>query len=218
MRSFSLAVIGPLLLGLAACSTPAEAPTAVTTAPSPSAVTSSQPVPEPTETIDLTTAVPSLEPSLEPSPSASPDLSTVEPSLEAAPTGSLEPVAEPTPEGGPWTTIGTTISDPAELAGVTEVPESFHAFMAQRIGVEDDAGCTINSVELKAVHQDGYVFGAEDSSCGASQAVWGITEQAWHYIAVFGDAMPCTDLEHNDIPTGAPGLRCMDDAGQPRDY
>ena len=79
-------------------------------------------------------------------------------------------------------------------------------------------GCTTTEVVVKAVHADGFVFGSEESDCGGGQVIWGITEGQWNYIVQFGDAMPCRDFELNDIPPGVPGLRCLDEQNNAKDY
>ncbi|WP_143028265.1 hypothetical protein [Tessaracoccus flavus] len=209
MRTVTLAAVLPVLALVAACS---PGPEVTPTPPASVAAPSSAPV----EPAPSSAAAPST--SAVPAPSETVDPSTVEPSGELAPTGSLSPVPQPTPQGGPWTTVGETYSDAAAVAGASLLPESFRAFLGQRLGVEDEAGCTMTEVEVKTVHRDGFVFGSEAGTCGSAQTVWGITEGAWHYIVAFQDVMPCRDLELNGIPTGAEGLRCMDDSGAAKDY
>lgn len=131
---------------------------------------------------------------------------------------SLPPVAQPSAQGGPWTQVDVTATTAGQIAAATALPESLRTFLGSRIGIEDDFGCTTTEVVIKAVHPDGYAFGSEDSDCGGGQVVWGITEQQWNYIVQFGDAMPCRDFESNAIPTGVPGLRCLDDSGDASDY
>lgn len=142
-------------------------------------------------------------------------------SAEPVPSGEsptlLPPVEQPVSQGGPWDTVGVTVTSAAEIDAVAAVPDSFRAFLHSRVGVEDEAGCTVTSITIKASHADGYVFGAEDSDCGDSQVVWGITENQWHYVVVFLEPMPCSDLTQNSVPTGTPGLRCTDN-GEARDY
>lgn len=203
-----------MLLTLAACggetqpdtpvpsNDPTVTQTALPPAPEPTEATTEAPTPTPVDSTSVATPAP-VETTSVAAPSASP---------------SLTPIAEPTPEGGPWTAMDVTAGSAAELADTEAIPDTFHTFMEQRIGIEDDAGCTISSVEIKAVHTDGYIFGSEDSTCGVTQVVWGITDQAWNYIVAFLDVMPCADLEMNGVPAGAPGLRCVDAQGQATDY
>lgn len=209
VRTVTSAAVLSVLAMMAACSPGSEATPTVLATDTAAPATPVEPVPS-------STAAPS--PSAVPTTSSTVDLSTVEPSGELAPTASLSPVPQPTPQGGPWATVGETYSDAAALAGAESLPESFTAFLGQRLGVEDEAGCTMNEVEVKAVHRDGFVFGSEAGTCGSALTVWGITEGAWHYIVAFQDVMPCRDLELNGIPTGAEGLRCMDDSGAAKDY
>ena len=145
-------------------------------------------------------------------------LATEQPTRELEPTPTVSPIEQPSKAGGPWTPVSLAITSTTQLAAETQLPETFREFMGRRLGVEDDAGCTISAITVKGTHPDGFVFGSEDSTCGDSQAVWGITENAWHYIVAFGDAIPCTEFGHNQVPTGAPGLRCIGDDGQARDY
>lgn len=141
------------------------------------------------------------------------------PSSPAAPspTPSLPPVEKPSPQGGPWQAVDLTATTAEQLTSGA-LPATLAAFLATRLGVEDDFGCTTSEFVIKAVHPDGYAFGTEDADCGGGQVIWGVTEQQWNYIVAFGDAMPCRDLELNEIPPGAPGLRCLDDSGDARDY
>lgn len=204
-----LFIVLPALLTLAACGgegqpdtpVPSDVPTVTQTGLPPAPEPIEAQTPTPVETTSA--AAPTPEQSAAPSPTSSPTLS---------------PIAEPTPEGGPWTAMDVTAASAEELAGAEGIPETFHTFMEQRIGVEDDAGCTISSVEIKAVHRDGFIFGSEDSTCGVTQVVWGITDQAWNYIVAFLDVMPCADLEMNGVPADVPGLRCVDAQGQATDY
>lgn len=126
---------------------------------------------------------------------------------------SLPPVSQPTPQGGPWQKVDATLTSPDEARALTAVPESLRAFLAARIGHEDEAGCTMTEVDLRGVHPDGFAFGTEDTSCGGAHTVWGITEGRWEYIVQFQDAMPCEYLRQNDVPRGVPGLRCVGDEG-----
>lgn len=159
-----------------------------------------------------TPAATEAPPELSASPAASPG------STPENPFPSLSPIAQPTPEGGPWTAVDVTATTAAQITSATALPESLRTFLASRIGIEDDFGCTTSEVVIKAVHPDGYAFGSEDSDCGGGQVVWGITENQWNYIVQFGDAMPCGDFESNSIPKGVPGLRCVDDSGKATDY
>lgn len=206
-----LFIVLPALLTLAACGgegqpdtpVPSDVPTVTQTGLPPAPEPIEAQTPTPVETTSAAAPTPVETSSAAPSPTSSPTLS---------------PIAEPTPEGGPWTAMDVTAASAEELAGAEGIPETFHTFMEQRIGVEDDAGCTISSVEIKAVHRDGFIFGSEDSTCGVTQVVWGITDQAWNYIVAFLDVMPCADLEMNGVPAGVPGLRCVDAQGQATDY
>lgn len=141
-----------------------------------------------------------------------------EPSLELAPTASLSPVPQPTPQGGPWAGMTASLGSPEEARADAGLPPSFQEFLAVRLGYADETGCVTTRVDVKAVHRDGFVFGEEQTSCGDSLTVWGITEQRWHYIVAFSDAMPCADLAQNQVPAGAPGLRCLDENGAATNY
>jgi hypothetical protein len=141
-----------------------------------------------------------------------------EPSLELAPTASLSPVPQPTPQGGPWAGVTASLGSPEEARAQAGLPPSFQEFLAVRLGYADETGCVTTRVDVKAVHRDGFVFGEEQTSCGDSLTVWGITEQRWHYIVAFQDAMPCADLAQNQVPAGTPGLRCLDENGAATDY
>lgn len=169
----------------------------------------SAPVPTPSMwTPDPTQAPPEATGLTSPAPSSP---------TEPSPTQSLPPVEKPSPQGGPWEAVDLTATTAEQLTSGA-LPETLAAFLATRIGVEDDFGCTTSEFVIKAVHPDGYAFGTEDADCGGGQVIWGVTEQQWNYIVAFGDAMPCRDLALNEIPTGAPGLRCLDDSGDARDY
>lgn len=209
MRCSPALALIPAIVALSACSESAGGPEEPT-APEPSAVTSVPAVQTTTQTeappAPVTTTTEAV------------DLSTVVPSGEMAPTPLLSPIPEPTPQGGPWTALDLDIRDSAQLADASELPDTFRAFMGQRLGVEDEAGCTITAIEAKGVHVDGYVYGAEESTCGTTQAVWGIKDNAWNYVVVFLDTMPCADLEMNGVPPEAPGLRCMAEDGSATDY
>lgn len=141
----------------------------------------------------------------------------VVPSAEA-PASSLPPVAQPPRNGGPWTTVDVTATSASQVMAATSLPETLRAFLTSRIGIEDDAGCTASQISVNAVHADGFAFGTEESNCGGSQVVWGITESQWHYIVAFEDAIPCREFTLNDVPTGVPGLRCLDAEGTAADY
>lgn len=141
-----------------------------------------------------------------------------EPEPEPEPWNTLPPVEKPEPQGGAWTELDLTMRSAADVAKATELPQSLRDFLAARIGVEDQSGCTVEKVELLGMHADGFVFGHEDSGCGGVQAVWGIADNQWSYIVAFLDAPPCADVAYNGVPEGAPGLRCTDDNGQARDY
>ncbi|MHA6525942.1 hypothetical protein [Tessaracoccus sp. G1721] len=141
-----------------------------------------------------------------------------EPSLELAPTASLSPVEQPTPEGGPWSAVAASLSSPEQARAQAGLPASFQEFLGVRLGYADETGCVTTQVDVRAVHRDGFVFGEEQTTCGDSLTVWGITEQRWHYIVAFQDAMPCADLTQNGVPTGVPGLRCLDANGAATDY
>lgn len=215
-RALIIAGASVLLTGLVACSGEAEAPsTAAQTTP---AASPSMWTPDPTE-----------PPPAGPSDEAEPSSATLAPAsptaaptslapTEEAPSPSGSPLAQPSAQGGPWTTVGLTATTPEEVSAATELPQSFRDFLVPRIGSEDDFGCTTTEVVVKAVHADGFVFGSEESDCGGGQVVWGITEGQWNYIVQFGDAMPCRDFELNDIPPGVPGLRCLDEQNNAKDY
>lgn len=141
---------------------------------------------------------------------------TVAPGVES--TTTLAPVDQPTQQGGPWTSPDVSLRSASDVTQQSELPESFREFLISRIGVEDDAGCTVENVELAGVHPDGFVYGTEESTCGGVQTVWGIADNQWNYLVAFLDAPPCADLAYNKIPAGAPGLRCTDDDGSARDY
>ena len=202
MRSAILAVGAVVVVsGLAACTgsgqTPPQAASGQT---SPTATT-----------MPSTTAAPAE--SAQPAPDPDP-----EPSLELAPTASLSPVPQPTPQGGPWAGMTASLGSPEEARADAGLPPSFQEFLAVRLGYADETGCVTTRVDVKAVHRDGFVFGEEQTSCGDSLTVWGITEQRWHYIVAFSDAMPCADLAQNQVPAGAPGLRCLDENGAATNY
>lgn len=118
---------------------------------------------------------------------------------------------QPSPQGGPWDEVDVGVTSQDELDAATQLPESLRLFLGTRLGKEDDSGCTTTELEIRAVHPDGYAFGSEDATCGTNQAIWGITDGQWNYLVAFDDVMPCADLETNEVPTGAPGLRCLDD-------
>lgn len=145
--------------------------------------------------------------------SPDPDPSEAVPTEESLPATELPPVAQPSPQGGPWDEIGVTVSTPEELAAAQGIPDSLRAFLGTQLGVEDASGCTTTQIEVAAVHRDGYAFGSSDASCGSELVAWGIAESQWRYLVAFDDAMPCSDLALNHIPTGVPGLRCLDDEG-----
>lgn len=151
------------------------------------------------------------------SESADPD-ATTPPTAESEPATSLAPVEQPTPVGGPWTSIDDEVTSAAEADALTDVPESLRAFLASRLGEDETTGCVTESIRLRGVHPDGFAFGAEDSSCGDGQSLWGISEGQWRYIVQFADPQPCYSFTRLDIPTGVPGLRCTDDAGRAVDY
>lgn len=130
----------------------------------------------------------------------------------------LAPVEKPEPEGGPWEAMDVTLRSGADVIQQEDLPQSFKDFLVSRIGVEDEAGCTVEEVTLQGIHQDGYAYGAEESDCGGMQAVWGIADEQWNYIVAFLDAQPCEEFAHNQIPEGTPGLRCTDEDGTARDY
>jgi len=200
MRSAILAVGAVVVVsGLAACTGSGETPPQATTGQtSPTATT-----------MPSTTAAPAE--SAQPAPDP-------EPSLELAPTASLSPVEQPTPEGGPWSAVAASLGSPEEARAQAGLPASFQEFLGVRLGYADETGCVTTQVDVRAVHRDGFVFGEEQTTCGDSLTVWGITEQRWHYIVAFQDAMPCADLTQNGVPTGAPGLRCLDANGAATDY
>ena len=164
-----------------------------------------------------TSSVPAPTPS---DSSASPQVS--EPAEQvptAESTSMLPPVEQPTPSGGPWRQVDVTVTTADEAESAAALPETLRTFLASRVGVEDSAGCTLNEVSIQGVHEDGYAFGAEVSSCGgASHVVWGITENQWHYLVVYADPMPCADIAQNEVPPGTPGLRCTDDNDTVTDY
>lgn len=141
-----------------------------------------------------------------------------EPSNELAPTASLSPVPQPTSQGGPWIVVGRTVSTAEEAAAAQELPPSFREFLAVRLGYADETGCVATRVDVRGVHPDGFVLGDEESSCGDNRTVWGMVAGRWHYIVAFQDALTCRELARHDIPTGAPGLRCVDDDGRARDH
>ncbi|NHB85410.1 hypothetical protein G7085_14425 [Tessaracoccus sp. HDW20] len=111
-----------------------------------------------------------------------------------------------------------TVRDAAQAGAASSLPASLRAFLASRVGVEDDGGCTTTEVEIRAVHPDGFAFGSEESDCGGGQVIWGITEGQWHYITQFEDAIPCREFALNSVPEAVPGLRCLDDSGKAADY
>lgn len=163
------------------------------------------------------------DPSVAPS-SAAPEEVTPDPSqapevvpTPEAPKTTLPPVAQPSAQGGPWTTVNAKLTSGAEAMAASSLPESFRAFLASRIGVQDDADCTTKEVDVVAIHPDGFAYGTEESDCSSSQVVWGITEQQWHYINTFEDAIPCTEFVTNGVPPGVPGLRCLEN-NQAKDY
>lgn len=146
-------------------------------------------------------------------PSSTPTDSPTPPLAESTPPTSLPPVGQPDPQGGPWEKVGATLTTAADARALTSVPESLRAFLAARIGHEDDAGCTVTEVVLMGVHRDGFAFGTEDTTCGGAHTVWGIAEGQWEYVVQYEDAMPCEFVAQNDIPRGVPGLRCVGDEG-----
>ena len=146
-------------------------------------------------------------------PSAAPTDSPTPPLAESTPPTSLPPVSQPAPQGGPWEKVGATLRSAEDAQGLTSVPESLRAFLAARIGHEDDAGCAVTEVVLLGVHGDGFAFGTEDTTCGGAHTVWGIAEGQWEYVVQYEDAMPCEFVAQNDIPRGVPGLRCVGDEG-----
>ncbi len=172
---------------------------------------------QPTSPVALSPA--STPASPDPAPVASP---TAEPTelepLAETPTPTLPPVAQPTKVGGPWTPVDVTVTDAEQVKAADALPETFRTFLASRVGVEDDAGCTTSEVVVKAIHPDGFAFGSEESDCGGGQVIWGIDEGAWHYINQFEDAIPCTEFVTNEVPPGAPGLRCLDENGDAKDF
>lgn len=129
----------------------------------------------------------------------------------------LAPVEQPTQQGGPWTELDLTLRSASDVTQHPELPESFREFLISRIGIEDEAGCTVESVDVRGIHPDGFAFGTEESNCGGLHTVWGIADSQWGYIVAFLDAPPCADIADNKIPVGAPGLRCTED-GAARDY
>lgn len=139
-----------------------------------------------------------------------------------APTGesvtTLAPIEQPTPQGGPWEELNLTLRSGADVIKQDDLPQTFKDFLVSRLGVEDETGCTVDEVQVRAMHRDGYAFGVEESNCGGSQTVWGIADNHWNYIVAFEDAPPCADLAYNEIPAAAPGLRCTDEDGSARDY
>ncbi|GAA4890680.1 hypothetical protein GCM10025789_04020 [Tessaracoccus lubricantis] len=165
----------------------------------------------------------------EPPPTAEIDITPTESSEAAespepveAPTAesttTLSPVEQPPQEGGPWTKLDLTLRSGADIIKATDLPESLRAFLTTRVGVEDETGCVTQEVTLHGVHADGFAYGTEESNCAGGEVVWGITDNAWHYIVQFGDAVPCADLAYNGIPEGAPGLRCLAADGTAQDY
>lgn len=167
--------------------------------------------------VETTTAAPpeTSAPPTTPTPTAAvPSEWETEPAGES----SLPPVEQPVPAGGPWTELGVTLRSGSDVIQQTELPESFRDFLVSKIGVEDEVGCTLEEVEVLAVHDDGFVYGIEESSCGGAQTVWGIAGNQWNYIVAFLDAVPCADIAYNNIPAGAPGLRCLAEDGSARDY
>ena len=201
-----LAGVFALVAALSGCSAGDGQP-----APGPSATALPEPTLAPPPTTQEATAVPS------PSATGQSQAPEVIPTAES-PSAPLPPVAQPSPVGGPWTSIDVTVTDAVQAQSAGALPESFRTFLASRIGVEDDAGCTTTEVDLRAVHPDGFVFGSEESDCGGGQAIWGITEGQWHYITQFEDAIPCREFTLNEVPVGVPGLRCLDDSGKAADY
>ncbi|MFT3887938.1 MAG: hypothetical protein QM713_07230 [Arachnia sp.] len=187
-----LALALPALVVVSACTGPAE--------------------PQPTHT---------QTPSLTPSPSATPTVAVSEepvesptpPREESTLPASLPPVEQPSAKGGPWESVDITLKSADDARTLGSIPDSLRLFLAARIGVEDEAGCTLTDVRLLGLHADGFAFGTEDTTCSGAHTVWGIADNQWGYIVQFGDAMPCLDLEQNDIPHGAPGLRCLGDEG-----
>lgn len=133
-------------------------------------------------------------------------------------TTTLAPVEQPTPQGGPWTDLDLTLRSAADVAQATDLPDSLQAFLANRIGVEDEVGCVTDEVQLHGIHVDGFAYGREESPCGGGYAIWGIADNAWNYIVQFGDPMPCDMIAQNDVPPGTPDLTCLDKDGQGQDY
>ena len=184
MRRVTILASAALLLGLAtACTEPATQPK-----PGPTTSSSSAAAPSPTDS---------------PTP----------PLAESTTPTSLPPVSQPPSQGGPWEKVDATLTSPDDARALTSVPESLRAFLAARIGHEDDVGCTVTEVVLLGVHADGFAFGTEDTTCGGAHTVWGIAEGQWEYVVQYEDAMPCEFVAQNDIPRGVPGLRCVGDEG-----
>lgn len=171
--------------------------------------------PPPAEIDQLTSepAAPASEPA---DPAATAPESVAAPTAES--TTTLAPVERPEPQGGPWTSLDLTLRSGSDVIRETDLPQSLRDFLVTRIGVEDETGCLTEEITLHGIHQDGYVYGTEESTCGGGQAVWGIADNQWNYVVQFGDAMPCDDLAQNGIPTGAPGLRCTEADGAAKDY
>lgn len=110
------------------------------------------------------------------------------------------------------------MTNAAQAEAASGLPESLRLFFASRLGVADDSDCTTSEIVVKAIHPDGFAYGTEDASCGSGHVVWGIDEDAWHYIVQFEDAIPCTEFVTNEVPPGVPGLRCLDENGDAKDF
>lgn len=164
---------------------------------------------EPPPTVDATPVTPD-------DAAPGPTESTTAPTAET--TTTLTPIEQPEPQGGPWQELDLTLRSGADVIQQDDLPQTFKDFLVSRIGVEDESGCTVEEVTLHGIHRDGYAYGVEDSDCGGMQTVWGIADNQWNYIVAFLDAPPCEDVAYNNIPEGAPGLRCTDDDGSARDY
>lgn len=165
-----------------------------------------------------TSTEPPATPTATASASAGPTSAEPVPTEESA-GASLEPVAKPSPKGGPWTTVDVSAGSAEQIRSDGALPESLRIFLASRIGVEDVSGCTLTGVEVRAVHQDGYAYGSEASDCGGDQQViWGIADGQWNYILAFEDAIPCTEFSTNEVPKGIPGVKCLTDTSESTNY
>lgn len=157
-----------------------------------------------------------VSPSAVVSPTEEPD-ATTPPTAESAPATSLASVEQSSPQGGPWTVVDAEVTSAAQLESLDAVPPSLRSFLASRLGEDEMTGCITESIRLRGVHPDGVAFGAEDSTCGDGQSLWGIDDGQWQYLLQFADPQPCYTFERLDIPVGVPGLRCTED-GKGVDY